>query len=128
MWDIGRLHTVSFFGTCGAGARLTLVSRRLPFPFITHDLSAHFALNAAGLLQLRFFLSPDDSAPTTELPRGTDLLAVFGQVGYFAGDDDRITAVMQWYTAEAGLYLKVAAMNNDVFDHTVNAYVTIQVP
>lgn len=121
----GELLTMPFYGTCGAGARVTLVSRKLPFPFISQVLSVHFALNTAGTLQVSFYVSPDAEAPTAGPPSGLNLLAVFGEVGYLAGDDDRITVQMQWHTREAGEYIKVHAINSDVFDHTINACATV---
>lgn len=119
------LITLPFSGMVSAGGQLVLVSKRIASPFVTRELGASFALGTNRTLQLRYFISNDDSAPTTERPMGLDLLSIFGEDSFVLGDDEQKELPFEVDQREGGSYIKVYANNTDAFEHSVDAYVVI---
>ena len=119
--------TVPFTGTCLSNDELTLVSKRLNFPYRTNKVVAAFALNTAHTLQLIPFISFDPSAPAAGRPSGQPLFSPYGQVEYLSGDDEHEEHVHQILVKRSGSYLKIYANNTDSFDHTVDAQIHITV-
>ncbi len=117
--------TLPFFGSVAAGGELTLVSQRLNFTYTIQTLIASFALGTDRTLQLRYFLSYDDSAPAAGMPVGEDLLSIYGQVPYLVGDDERKEFPHEIPVRRAGTYLKVYGRNTDTFPHTIDAQIVI---
>lgn len=118
-------YTIAFNGAVPAGGELTLVSKRINFPFLLKDFLASFALGQNRTLRLRFFLSFDDEAPTSGKPTGTDLLNILGQSAYLVGDDESKPFPMEVLNRKAGSYIKVYALNTDSFQHTVDCLAVI---
>ena len=118
--------TLPFFGSVAAGGELTLVSQRLNFTYTIRSLIASFALGADRTLQLRYYLSYEDSAPTAGRPTGEDLLSIYGQVPYLVGDDERKEFPHEIQVPRAGSYIKVYGSNSDAFEHTLDAQVVIE--
>jgi hypothetical protein len=121
-----ELKTVTFYGTCGAGAELTLVSKRISTPFRTKAVHATFPLGTLNLLLMRCYVSPDDEAPAAGAPSGVSMLRDYGQVDYLAGDATKKEILHEVHIAEAGAYLKVYATNADFFDHAVDVQIMIE--
>lgn len=119
------LRTVSFFGTCAAGSSVVLCSKRITSPFFTKDFIASFALNTGRTLKTYFFISPDPSCPSSGEPTGVNCLQSVGQVSYLVGDDERKQIKHEIFVAESGYYLKIYAVNSDVYDHTVDSQIII---
>jgi hypothetical protein len=119
------VDTVVFHDTVAANSIKTLVSQRLTFAFATRELRAHFALNTNKKLRLEFFVSPDDSAPTSKPLTGVSLLSSLGQVAYIVGDDETVIVPYHVLVNEVGMYLKVFAENVDSYEHTIDAMVLI---
>ena len=117
--------TLPFFGSVAAGGELTLVSQRLNFIYTIRTLIASFALGTNRTLQLRYFLSYDDSAPAAGRPVGSDLLRIYGQIPYLVGDDEHKEFPHEILVRRAGTYLKVYGNNTDTFDHTLDAQIVI---
>lgn len=103
-----------------------MVSQRLNFPYTIRTLIASFALGTDRTLQLRYFLSYDDSAPAAGRPTGEDLLSIYGQVPYLVGDDERKEFPHEIQVPRAGTYIKIYGINSDSFDHTLDAQVVIE--
>ncbi len=118
--------TLAFNGIVAANGELTLVSKRLSFPFTVKRLIASFALGTDRTTQIRFFISLDNSAPSSGFPTGQNLLEPYGQVDYLVGDDERKDVPHEAVEPEAGAFVKVHALNTDPFDHSVDALVIIQ--
>ncbi len=118
--------TLPFFGSVAAGGELTLVSQRLNFSYTIRTLIASFALGTDRTLQLRYYLSYEDSAPATGRPTGEDLLSIYGQVPYLVGDDERKDFPHEIQVRRAGTYIKVYGINSDAFAHTLDAQVVIE--
>ena len=118
--------TLPFFGSVAAGGELTLVSKPLIFPYTISLLIASFALGADRTLQVRFFMSKDPEAPATGTPTGLDLLSIYGQVPYLAGDDERKEFPHEIKVPESGTFIKVYGSNSDAFEHTLDAQVVIE--
>jgi hypothetical protein len=118
---------ISFYGDCPAGTNITLVSERISNPFILDSISAHFPLNLAWTMHLKFFISPDPSAPTTEEPTGFNILAEYGQVDYLTGDDDSKFILTNAISPTSPTWLKIYAINSDAFDHTIDAQMKITI-
>ena len=117
--------TLPFAGTVAAGGELTLVSQRLNFTYTIQTLIASFALGTDRTLQLRYFLSYEDSAPAAGMPVGEDLLSIYGQVPYLVGDDEHKEFPHEIPVRRAGTYLKVYGRNTDTFEHTLDAQIVI---
>ena len=103
-----------------------MVSQRLNFAFTIRTLIASFALGCDRTLQLRYYLSYENSAPATGRPTGEDLLSIYGQVPYLVGDDERKEFPHEIKVPRAGSYIKVYGSNSDAFEHTLDAQVVIE--
>lgn len=121
-----RLQTISFFGTVDASSNKTLVSKRIEVPFKVKEIACSFADGVNRLLNLEFYISPDKSAPTAKPLTGTNILASLGQVGYLTGNNERKRQMVEIEKTSAGQYLKVFANNEDTYDHTIDAQITIE--
>lgn len=119
-------QTVIFSGTCLAAAELTLVSKRINYPFKILSFNASFALNTNRTLKLRCFISPDKSASTTGEPTGQNIFATLGEDSYLIGDDEQKNLKHEVNVRESGMYLKIHAENIDTFAHTVDAFIVIE--
>lgn len=126
MAKIPKLQTISFFGTCPANSNITLVSNFIDVPFNTKKIRASFAPGVERLMTLKYFISGDKNAPTTEEPQGINILAQIGQSLFITGDDEFKEFEHETIHQVAGGYLKVYAKNSDVFDHTIDSQVTIE--
>ena len=118
--------TLPFNGSVSAGSQLTLVSKRLNFPFTVKKLIASFALGTDRTLEISYFLSRDNSAPTTTKPSGLNLLSLYGEDTFLTGDDDKKEFPHSVDMPESGSYIKVHANNTDTFTHTIDAQVIIE--
>lgn len=121
-----KIQTISFLGTVAAGSNLTLVSKRITLPFKTTKIRASFAPGVNRLMRLYYFISKDPSAPTTEEPKGTNILASLGQVIYLTGDEEFKDLPHEVECPESGAYLKIYAVNSDASDHTIDSQITIE--
>lgn len=121
-----RLVTVSFFGTVSAGSNNTLVSKYIDARFKVKRIIASFAPGVNRLMNLSYYISADESAPTTEPPTGTNVLAQVGQVTYITGDDEQKNLPHEVEYESRGAYVKVYAENSDSFDHTIDTQVIIE--
>lgn len=119
------VDTLVFHGTVAANSNKTLVSQRLSFPFATRELRAHFALNTNKQLKLEFWVSPDSSAPTAKPLTGHSFLSTLGEVAYIVGDDETVSVPYHVLIPDVGMYLKVFAVNEDSYEHTVDAMIFI---
>ena len=120
------LQTISFFGTVTAEENLTLVSQRITNKFKTKSIRASFASGVERLMKLYYFISLDPSAPTTEFPKGTNILQSTGQASYITGDDEFKEFPHEVLYTERGAYIKIYAVNTDTFNHTIDSQVTIE--
>ena len=121
-----RLQTISFFGSVAASSKLTLVSQKISTAFKTKILRASFAPGVNRLMTLKFFISQDPSAPTTEEPQGVNILKQLGQTSYLTGDDEFKEFPHETVYPERNAYLKIYAENSDTFEHTIDAQITIE--
>lgn len=122
-----RLITASFQGTVAANSKKTLRSNRIDLPFGTKRIRAAFALGCNRLLRLSFYISPDQSTPTTEPPTGINIFAQLGASQYITGEDNIIDFQHEIGIKTAGYYLKVYADNQDTYEHTIDAQITIEI-
>lgn len=118
-------HVLSFYGTVGIGAVNTFVSQGLRFPYVIERIRVKFALGHIGLVQHRFFVSPDSDVVVAGVPNGLNILAQYGNVDYVLGDDDVMEMYDQTVVNEAGTWLKVCVYNADAVAHTINVLITI---
>ena len=126
MQETNRLTAISFFSTVAASSKKTLVSKRITSSFRIKKIRASFAPGVNRLMNLYFFISYDDSAPTTEEPKGANLLSQTGQVLYITGDDERKEMELEIYQKEVGAFVKVYADNTDTFEHTIDCQIVIE--
>lgn len=108
-----------------AGGELTLVSKRLTFPYKILILTTSFALGSNRTLQVHFFKSNDPTAPATGQPTGLDLLSLYGEDSYLVGDDEQKSFPHEIDVPERGSYIKIYGNNTDSFDHILDAQVVI---
>jgi len=123
---VGRLVTISFFGTVAASSNKTLVSKRINVPFQTKRVRVSFAPGVNRLMKLYFYISPDPSAPTTAAPTGYNILAQTGQAEYITGDDEYKDFQMEIQEVTKGQYVKVYAVNEDTYEHTIDVQITVE--
>ena len=121
-----RLQTIAFFGTVKANSNKTLVSHRIGVPFRVKSIAASFAPGVNKLMKLEPYISPDDSEPTAKPLTGINILASLGHVGYLTGDSERKPMDIETMPSNAGQYLKIYANNDDAYDHTIDAQITIE--
>lgn len=124
-FSVYQTLTISYVGSVDADSNLTLVSQRIGKPFRVEKIVAHFALNTNRTLQLSFYLSPDEEAPTAAPPNGYNLLADVGQVDYIVGDDESKALETQAYAYTSPVWMKVYAENTDGFTHSIDVQITI---
>lgn len=122
-----QIITIPFHDICPANSNLTLVSKKISFPFSTRKIVASFALNTNCLLSLYYFISGGPEAPTSVPPDGVDLLSLFGNVGYLTGDDSDFSIDHEFIMDTFPNYLKIYAINSDGFDHTILSSIEIEV-
>lgn len=127
MKNQNRLQTCSFHSTVAASSKKTLVSNKIDLPFRTKRIRAAFAPGCDRLLQLSFYISPDDSDPTIEAPTGDNIFAMLGPQTYIVGDDNIVDFVHEIDIAVAGRYLKVYANNTDTYEHTIDVQITLEI-
>ena len=119
-------QTIIFSGTCAANSELTLVSKRIEFPFNLIKFVPSFALGTNKTLQLKLYISKDKVAPTTGTPSGINILGLFGEDPYVIGDDEQKSLDLMIEYKDSGYYIKVYANNTDNFGHTVDTFVIIE--
>jgi len=119
-------HVLSFQGSVEASTRATLVSARVGFPYQIKHIRVKCALGQFGLVRYYFVVSQDNTAPTSGLPSGQNILAQYGNVDYVLGDDDVLDMNDQTFIARMPTWVKVHAYNTDTYPHTVNVLVTIE--
>jgi len=120
-----QIVTISFLGTVSPGGEKVLCSRRITFPFQTRKLRVFFPLNTNRTVQVSFFVSPDAETPAAGKPTGTNLFSPYSPVDYLVGDDECKELEHTVEVKERGQYVKVYAVNTDVFSHTIDAQVMI---
>jgi len=116
---------INFRGTCSARSTLVLSSPRLPRPFRTAELHFHFPPGCQGLLSLEPYVSPDDVCPTTGPPAGLPLLSGLAQDTRFRGDAEDLSLAHELPVTESGYCLKLYCVNDDWYDHHVDAQILI---
>lgn len=119
------VDTLVFNGTVAANSKVTLVSQRLIFPFVTKEFRVHFALNTNKTLRVSFYISPDNSAPTVKPLTGHSVFSTLGQVDYIVGDDVTVTIPYHILIPVIGMFIKVFADNTDSYPHSIDAQVFI---
>lgn len=122
----GQILTVNFYDTVAAASGATLVSKRISRPFRLWLIRPHFPLNTNRTLQLSFFLSPDDSAPTSPPTTGSNVLAEASHTNYVVGDDEYKMLWQNFDSQTGGHYLKVYANNTDTVTHTIDVQMFIE--
>lgn len=118
--------TLSFYGTCDPLGELTLVSKRIAYPYTTARIRASFPAGCINLLALRFYSAPDDHAPVTGPPSGRSILAENSQVDYITGENEVVVIDHEVTIPDRGSHLKVYATNADHFAHAVNVQIQIR--
>jgi len=121
------MKTVSFKSVVAASSQKVLVARRISHPYSLETISARFAQGCNNLLELSFYISPDDDASTSKEPNGLSILRDYGQVDYVVGNDDTKNMRNNIEVQESGSYLKVMAVNKDTFEHTIDVQMEIEI-
>ena len=119
-------QTISFYGSCGASAQLTLVSQRISRPYWVRSLRVHFPPCVSKACLVRFFISPDDSAPTTAQPTGLNVLASVGQVNYLVGNETEVAFTHDAHAPQSPTWLKVHIENDESITMLIDAQITIE--
>lgn len=119
---------ISFYGNCPAQATLTLVSARIGTPASVRRLRASFPAGCMNLMAIRLYASTDDQAPAAGEPSGTSLLADYGHVDYVTGEGEIVDVHHEISLPDAPNWLKIFAVNDDFYQHAVNAQLEILIP
>lgn len=85
-FDEKRMVELNFAGTIAAGAWLTHLSGRIMYPFRVLRATMVFNLEAANLVEHRWYHSGNRSAPTTGAPSDTNIFGRENPTTYFIGD------------------------------------------
>jgi len=120
------MKTISFYGTCPARGRVTLVSGRIRHAFTLRRIMAFFPAGCMNLMQLSFYSTLGQDAPSTEAPSEASVLAENAQVGYVVGEDQVKDLYHDVEVSSRGSYLKVHAYNQDYYDHAVDVQMFIE--
>ena len=120
------MKTVSFHGTCAAGATVVLVSKRIGHPYEVKHITCTFAPGCDNLMQVKFYTSYDDEAPAAAEPSDISMLRDYGQVDYVIGNANQKRMEHDLEVNNSGSYLKVYANNSDTFDHSVDVQMEIE--
>jgi len=120
------MKTLSFFGTCGAGAEKCLASGKIQYPFRLVKIRAKFAAGCENLLKLRFFACLSDDEPSSGTPEGVSLLADNSYVDYLVGEADAKDLEHDVEVPEGNMYLVVHGENGDFFDHQMDVQLGIE--
>jgi hypothetical protein len=126
MQAVGREVVISFFGSVSANSNTTLVSKLVNVPFRVRRIRASFPPGVNRLMTLKYYISQDKSAPTTEPPQGVNILAQLGQVTFITGDDEWKDLPNEVDFIVSNGFLKVYAENSDVFEHTIDTQLVIE--
>jgi hypothetical protein len=74
-----------------------------------------------------FYIAPDVQAPSSGKPSGVSLLQDYGGVDSVRGEGVQIVLNHEIEVRQGGSCLKVYAVNDDYYDHSVDVDVEIQV-
>ncbi len=121
-----QIVTVNFLDTVNPYSAKTLVSQRISRPFRLLLIRPHFALGANRLLRLYFYLSIDDSTPSSLPLSGSNVIQETSQEVYVVGDNESKELYQNFVADYAGSYLKVFADNKDAFKHTIDVQMFYQ--
>lgn len=122
----GQILTVNFLSSVAANTAKTVVSKRISRPFKLLLIRPHFILNTNRKVRLYFFVSPDDSSPSSLPLTGSNLIAEASQTNYIVGDDEYKMLWQNWDSQSGGHYLKVFANNTDTFEHAIDVQMFIE--
>ena len=122
----GDSISIPFSGTVAAGARVTLCSKIIGFPYKTKRFRVSFPLNTNRTVDISFHICSDPSTPTTGEPVGDSVFKPHGQVSYVVGDDEQKDYDHELRIKTKGTYIKVHAYNTDSFSHTIDCCVWIE--
>ncbi len=120
-------QTISFVGTVAAGSEKVLVSRILGFPFTVRKVTANFSLNQNRTVKISFFHSPDEDAPSSGKPSGSNLLQYSSNQPYLVGDDDSKNLRLDHFASSWPTWLKIHADNSDGFEHDIDCQIEIEI-
>ena len=123
---MGKMITIPLHGSVTAGARVTLVSRRLSFPYIIRKVRVSCALGHERTVEHYFYVDYDDSAPTTAPTMQENILAPHSPYPYLVGDDNEVVAEVSENVYVKGTYLKLHGSNSDTSTHTLDGSFTIE--
>lgn len=122
----GDSVSIPFSGTVAAGARVTLTSKIIGFPYKTRRFRVSFPLNTSRTLRVSFHVCSDPSTPADGEPVGDNVFKPYGQVTYVVGDDEVKDYDLELRIKTSGTYIKVHGYNTDSFEHTIDACVFIE--
>lgn len=122
----GDTISIPFSGTVAAGARVTLCSKIVGFPYKTKRFRVSFPLNTNRTLLVSFHICSDPSTPTDAEPVGDNVFKPYGQVTYVVGDDEQKDYDHELRVATSGTFIKVHGVNADSFEHTIDCCVFIE--
>ena len=77
-------------------------------------------------MKLYFYISYDTETPTDKAPEGVNLLSQFSKTPYLVGDAEDKTLPVEIEEFEKGAYIKIYAVNEDTYEHTIDAQITIE--
>lgn len=123
---VPRTHALHLYGSCGPGAQLSLVSKRITFLYEILDISVSFPEGAGHLVDVRLLVSFDPQSFTDRIPPGTSILSMLSPNDYLAGDDILLSLPINLPVLIKGTWLKAHIVNNDAFPHTISALLTLK--
>jgi len=118
-----RIERLFFHDTVDPRGQLTLVSKKITFPYTVKRQIFQFHRGAEDKLQLSVYVS-FDATPDTP-PRGENITGVLGTDDYVVGDSWVFDFEDDYEVGQAGTWLKVYAKNEDSHPQPFNVKIVI---
>lgn len=118
------IYPVPFDVTVDANSEKTVASSTIDYPYTIQRLRVAFRPGCEGKVQVKIFVSFDDSEPAAE-PSGYNILKNFGPVSYLVGDNEIIDLELGHYVKQTPTWIKLYCKNTDSYPHTISAVVVL---
>jgi len=119
------IQTLHFFDTVDANSNKTVVSTHLRVPYWIKYHRVRFPEGTERKLKIYLYYSWDPETPTTQPPEGHNFLSDYAATPYIVGDGETVEGPDESLVREMGSWLKVYAVNEDSFEHTIDVDITI---
>jgi hypothetical protein len=111
-----RMVELEFSGLVTTGAFLTIVAGPIMYPFRIVEVSMTFDQLANYLIEYRWFISGNNSAPTTAFPSDTNIFGQETPTTHFIGSGMFKRKYCSIEVKEPKRYIKFSIFNGNTYD------------